>query len=130
AQQPADRQSRIGWRAAELPAVARGGILVLEEAVQPRSVRRIDADLERLQPVAVPVPLERKGVLLRRDEAVEVWERRRFAGAEIGEEDAASFRHRIRAQPDVLAKAVARGLGGRIEAFAADVVDPDVERKA
>ena len=126
----ADRHLRIGRRAAELPAVARRGVLVLEEAVQPGGMRRVDADLERLQPVAVPVPLEREGVLVRRDEAVEARKRRRLAGAEIGEEDAASFRHRIRAQPDVLAKAASRGLGGRLQALAADVVKPAVERAA
>src|SRR5438046_5348737 len=93
-------------------------------------MRRVDADLERLQPVAVPVPLEREGVLVGRDEAVEPRKRRRLAGAEIGEEDAASFSERIRAQPDVLAKAACRGLGGRLEAFAAGVVKPAVERAA
>src|SRR5213078_3943246 len=126
----ADWHLRIGRCAAELPTVARRGVLVLEEAVQPGGVRRVDADLERLQPVAVPVPLERKSVLVGRDEAVEARKRRRLAGAEIGEEDAASFGHRIRAQPDVLAKTTSRGLGGSLEAFAADVVKPAVERAA
>src|SRR5439155_3434203 len=126
----ADWHLRIGGRAAELPTVARRGVLVLEEAVQPGGMRRVDADLERLQPVAVPVPLERERVLVRRDEAVEARKRRRLAGAEIGEEDAASFRHRIRAQPDVLAHPAAGGLGGRLEAFAAGVVKPAVERAA
>src|SRR5207247_8898755 len=42
----------------------------------------------------------------------------------------ASFRPRIRAQPEVLAKAASRGLGGRLEAFSAGVVKPAVERAA
>ncbi len=47
---------------AEQLAVALVRILVVEEAMQERGVRRIDADLERLQPVAVDHALEREGV--------------------------------------------------------------------
>ncbi len=57
---------------AEHAAVAFVRILILEEAVQERGVHRIDADLERLQPVAIDHALEGEGVRRRRDEAVEL----------------------------------------------------------
>ena len=44
-------------------AVALLRVLVVEEAMQERGVRRIDADLERLQPVAIDHALEREGVV-------------------------------------------------------------------
>ena len=47
---------------AEHAAVGLRRILVLEEAMQERGVRRIDADFERLQPVALDHALEGEGV--------------------------------------------------------------------
>jgi hypothetical protein len=130
AQHLAHRDLGASGRGAELSAVARRRILVLEELVQPRGMRRIDADLERLQPVAVPVALEGERVLVRRDEAVEVRERRRLAGAEVGEQDAALLGDGIGLLPDVLAHAAAFGLGRRGEALAAYVEQPTVEAAA
>ena len=52
----------------------------MEETMQERGVRRIDADLERLQPVAVDHALEGEGVGGRRDEAIELRKCRRLAG--------------------------------------------------
>ena len=72
------RHVAAGGRAAELLAIGLGGILILEEAMQIGGVRGIDADLERLQPVAVDVALERKGVAVGRDEAVDLGKRRRL----------------------------------------------------
>ena len=89
------RHVAAGGRAAELLAVGGRGVLVLEEAMQERGVRRIDADFERLQPVAVDVALERERIGVGRDEAVDLGKRRRLAFAEIGPEDAALLDHGI-----------------------------------
>ena len=118
AQHLADRQVGIRRLAAELLAVAPRRVLVLEVLVQPGGVRRVDADLERLQPVAVPVALEREGVGVGRDEAVELRKRRRLAFAEVGEQDAALLDHRIGDRLDVLAQPAAFGLGRRLDALA------------
>ncbi len=78
----------IGGGGAELLAVGVARrILVLVEAVQVGGVGGIDADLQRLQPVAVDHALEGEGVRARRQEAVEVGEGGRLALAEIGEDD-------------------------------------------
>ncbi len=60
-------------------------------------MRRIDADFERLQPVAVDVALERKGVAIGRHKAVDLRKRRRLAFAQIRPEDPALLDHRISA---------------------------------
>ena len=99
AQHLRDRQVGIERLAAELLAVVRRRVLVFEIAVQERGMCRVDADLQRLQPVAVPVALEGEGVGARRREAVEVRKRGRLPGAEPGKEDAeigrASCRERV-----------------------------------
>ena len=69
AQDLCHRHVGAGGSAAELLAVGRRRILVLEEAMQERGVRRIDADFQRLQPVAVHVALERKDVAVGGNEA-------------------------------------------------------------
>jgi hypothetical protein len=93
-------------------------------------VRRVDADFERLQPIAIPVALERERIFLRGDEAVEVWKSRRLAGAQIGEQHAALLHHRAGAQANVLAQAAARRLCRGVDALAIGVVQPAVERAA
>ena len=123
-------RSRAGGRGAELLAIGGGRILVLEEAMQERGVRRIDADFERLKPVAFHQPLEREGIGVRRDEAVDLGEGRRLALAKIGPEDSAALHDRIGALPDVLAERRVRRLGGRFEALSLDVEQPAVERAA
>ena len=125
-----DRQVGIRGLAAELLSITIGDVLVLLKAVQKGCVRRIDADLQRLQPVAVPVALEGEGVGVRRGEAVEMRERGRLAGAQPGEQDPASLGHGIRALPDVLAHPAALRLAGRLQAFAGHVEQPAVERAA
>ena len=122
--------SEIFGRVAEHPAVALVRILVLEEAVQERSVHRVDADLERLQPVAIDHALEGEGVGCGRDEAVEIRKRRRLARAEIGPQDAALLDHRIGFLFDVGAEVAVVGLGRRLQACAVDVEQPAVERAA
>ena len=104
AQQPRHRDVGIGGGGAELLAVGAAGVLVLVEAVQVRGVRRIDADLERLQPVAVDQALEGEGVRARRQEAVEVGEGGRLAFAEIGEDDPVLHHDRIGALAHALAE--------------------------
>ena len=124
------RQVAPCGRAAELLAVGFGGILVLEEAMQIGSVRRIDADFERLQPVAVDVALECKGVAVGSDKAVDLGKRGRGALAEIGPEDAALLDHGIRALLDALAQRRACRLGRRFQALARDVKQPAVKGAA
>jgi hypothetical protein len=124
AHHPGDRHAGIGGSGAELPAVARRRIFVREEPVQVRRVRRVDADLGRLQPVAVPVALERERVRLGGHEAVEARERRRLAFAEVREEDPAPLHHRMRARPHLRAERAAVRLGGRLEASTRDVEQP------
>src|SRR4029453_19330411 len=97
---PALAADLAGAGGAELPAVRgleRG--LVLEIAMQERRMRRIDADLERLQPVAAPQALEGEAVARRRDERVERWQgrRQRALGPEPGEDDARAHLQRIAA---------------------------------
>ena len=115
---------------AEHLAVALVRILVLEEAVQERGVHRVDADFERLQPVAVDHALEGEGVGRRRDEAVEIGKRRRLAAAEIGPQDAALFDDRIGLLFEVGAEIAVVRLGRRLQALAVDVEQPAVKRAA
>ena len=102
----------------------------MEEAVQERGVHRVDADLERLQPVAIDHALEREGVGVGRDEAVEMRKGRRLARAQIGEQDAAPLDHRIGRLPDVGAEVAVVGLGRRLQALPLDVEQPAVEGAA
>ena len=93
-------------------------------------MRRIDADFERLQPVAVDQALERESVGRGRDEAVEMRERRRLAAAQIGEQDAVLLDDRIGLLFDVGAHPAALGLGRRLEALTGHVEQPAVKRAA
>ena len=102
----------------------------MEEAVQERRVHRIDADLEGLQPVAVDQALEREGMAVGRDEAVEGRQRRRRARAHIGEQDAALLDDRIGLLLDVGAEVAVVRLGRRLEALAVHVEQPAVKRAA
>ena len=72
--------------------------------MQERGMRRIDADLERLQPVAVDVALERKRKGIRRDKAVDLRKCRGLAFAQISPEDSALLDHGIGALDDVPAQ--------------------------
>ena len=121
------RHIGAGGRAAELLAVGSRSVLVLEEAMQERGVRRIDADFERLQPVAVDVALECEGMTIRCDEAVDLRKRRRLAFAQICPEDAALLDHGIRALLDALAQRRALGFCGRLQALARCVEQPAME---
>ena len=111
-------------------AVTFVGILILEEAVQERGVHRIDADFERLQPVAIDHALEGEGVGARRNEAVKIRKCRRLAGAEIGPDDAALLDHRIGFLFQVGAQIAVVGLGRRLQALAVDVEQPAMKRAA
>ena len=98
--------------------------------MQVGGVRRIDADLERLQPVAVDQALEGEGMGAGCQEAVEVGEGGRFAVAEIGEDDAVLHHHGIGALAHPLAEHAALGLGRRLEALAVDIEQPAMEQAA
>src|SRR5580658_10239900 len=93
-------------------------------------MRRIDADLQRLQPVAVDVALECKSVAVGRDKAVEFGKRRRFAFAQIRPEDAALFDHRVGTLPDALAQRGIPWLRRRLQALARSVEQPAMEGAA
>ncbi len=124
---PGHRHVGVDRMIAEQLAVTLRHVLVLEEAVQKRGMRRIDADFERLQPVAVDHALEREGVGRGRDEAVEVRQRGRLAAAHIREQDAALLDHRVGLLTDVGAHSAAFRLGRRLQALAGDVEQPAVE---
>src|SRR5512142_1551301 len=98
--------------------------------MQERGVRRIDADFERLQPVAVDVALECEGVAARCDKTIDLRKGRRLAFAEIRPEDAALLHHRIGALPDALAELRVLRLGWRLQALAGRVEQPAVEGAA
>src|SRR5262249_15150435 len=115
---------------AELPAVASLDALVIFEAVQKRGVRRIDADLERLQPVAFHESLEGEAVAVGRDKAVEIRQGRRCAGAEIGKDQPVDVAPRIAGLADAPVKQAAFGLGRGFEAGSGRVEQPAVERTA
>src|SRR6267378_2390589 len=124
------RHIAAGRRAAELLAVGGRRIFVLEETMQERGMRRIDADLERLQPVAADQALEREGMAVRRDETVDFRKRRRLAFAEPGPENSALLDHRIRALRDVLAQRRILGFSRGFKALAGDVEQPAMEGAA
>ncbi len=100
--------------AAELAAVAFFQRLVEEEAVQKGRMRRVDAHLEGLQPVAVPQALEGKAVRGRRGKAVEGGEGRgrHVFGPEPAEQHAGLLQQRVAALLDALAQRAAGGLAG------------------
>jgi hypothetical protein len=118
--------------AAELAAVAFFQRLVVEEAVQKRRMRRVDAHLKRLQPVAVPQALEGKAVRGRRGKAVERGEGRgrHVLRPKPAKQHASLFNKRVATLLDTLAQRAARGLAGRIKALAAGVELPAMERAA
>ncbi len=107
-----------GRGAAKLLAIGGRGILVLEKAMQERGMRWVDANLERLQPVAADQTLEREGMAIRRHKTVDLRKRRRLAFAEISPKDSASFDHRISALGDVLAQHGVLRLGRCFKALA------------
>src|SRR5262245_32707344 len=88
---------------------------------------RIDADLERLQPIAVDQALEREGVAVGRNEAIEMRKCRRLARPEIGEQDAALLHHRIGFLLDVGAEIAVVGLGRCLKTLTVYVEQPAVE---
>jgi hypothetical protein len=112
------RHVAAGRGAAKLLAVSACGVLVLKKSMQERGMRGIDSDLERLQPVAIDVALESEGVGIRRDEAVDLRKRRRFALSQIGPQDSAFLDHGIGALHDVLAQRRVLRLSRRFKALA------------
>ena len=98
--------------------------------MQERGVHRVDADLERLQPVAVNHALERESVAIGGDETIEMRKRRRFTVTQIGEQDAALLDHRIGFLLDVGAEIAVVGLGRRLQALAVNVEQPAVKGAA
>src|SRR5947209_3465390 len=98
--------------------------------MQERGVRRIDADLERLQPVAIDVALECKRVTVRRHEAVDLRKCRRLPLTEKCPEDAAFLHHGISALPDAFAQLRVAGLRRRLQALTRGIEQPAVEGAA
>src|SRR6201986_4473488 len=95
--------------------------------MQERSVRGVDADFERLQPVAVDVPLESKDMAVGRDEAVDLGESRRRTPAEISPQNAPLLDARIGALLDAFAQLRVPGLARRFQAWAGCVEKPAME---
>jgi hypothetical protein len=131
---PALAADVAGARSAELSTVGLvvGHRSVVQIAVQERRMRRVDADLERLQPVAMPEPLEGEAVAGGSEEGVE---RRQSAGrrplvTEPREQHAGARLQRIAALANALAQLRADRLGGGLEAGAVDAELPAVERAA
>ena len=116
----------------ELAAVGVVQRFVKEEAVQERGMRRVDADLKRLQPVAAPQAFEGEGVATGGTEAIERGQGRGRAAfvAQPGEQDAAALDQGVVALPHVLAQRAAGGLGRGFEAVTFDVELPAVEGAA
>ena len=130
AQQPGHRHVGVCRAVTELLAVAVVRVFVLEEAMQEGGMGGVDADLERLQPVALPQALERENVGLRRPETVEIRKSGRLVRAHVREHDAVLLDHRIGGRPDPLVHPRALGLARLFDALAAPVVVPAVEGAA
>src|SRR3989454_3672106 len=100
-------------------------------AVQERNMAGIDADLDRLQVVALLPPLG--GDAMRRGQMhpLEVRQRRLpRRRAHVGPDDAAQLHARVRLELDALAYAAFLRLGGQVHALAVHVVLPPVVRAA
>src|SRR5262245_35532527 len=95
--------------------------------MQKRGVDRVNADFERLQPVAIDHPLEREGVAVGRNEAVEMRKCRWLTGSEIGEQDSVLLHPRLRVLPEVGSEIAVVRFGGCFEARAVDVEQPSVK---
>src|ERR1700730_9858815 len=93
-------------------------------------MRRVDADFERLQPVAVDVALERKSVAVGRHKTVDLRKGRWLALAEISPENSAFLHDRICALLDALAELRIFRLGRRLKTLAGRVEQPAVEGAA
>src|SRR5882724_2311921 len=98
--------------------------------MQERGMGGVDADFERLQPVAVDVALEREGVAVGRHKTIDLRKGRQLALAEISPENSAFFHDRISALLDTLAKLRIFRLGRRLKALAGRVEQPAVEGAA
>ena len=91
-------------------------------------MRRIDADLERLKPVALDEPLEGERIGVGRDEAVDFREGGRLALTEISPQNPAALHHRIGPLADIPTQGGIGRLGWRFEAVSRDIEQPAMER--
>ncbi len=98
--------------------------------MQEGGVRRIDSDLQSLQPVALIEPLEGEAERVGCFETIVGRKRRRLAGAQIGEDDAVPLPAGIGRLPDLGVEAAVGRLGRLFQAIAADVVKPAVKGAA
>ena len=130
AQHLGDGHFRIGRSTAKLLAVARRGVLIFKKTVQVRRVRRINADLQRLQPVALKQALEGKGVRAGGDKAIELRKRRWLAFAQIGKDDAGALYHLVSLLLDGTTQAAAFRLGRGLQAVTTHIKQPAVKRTA
>src|ERR1700756_742105 len=95
------RQRRVRRRTAKLYSIVSRRIVVFEKTMQERSMGGIDANFERLEPVARDMSLERESVGVGRNETIEVRKCGRLAGSQIGEQDAAAFANRVSLVPNL-----------------------------
>jgi len=91
---------------------------------------RIDADFERLQPIARNVPLEYEGVRCGRDKTIKVGKCRWLARPHVGKDDAVAFTDRISLVPNFGVERAALRLGRSFETLSAHVEQPAVKRAA
>ena len=93
-------------------------------------MRRIQADLDRLQPVAIEMAFESKHVTVGGDETIQRRQRRRRALAEKAEHDAAALLYRIRSLSHAAADAALERLAGSVEALPFGIEQPAMEQAA
>ena len=93
-------------------------------------MRRIQADLDRLQPVAIEVAFESKHVTVGGDKTIQRGQRRRRALAEKAEHDAAALLYWMRSLSDAAADAALERLAGSVEALPFGIEQPAVEQAA
>jgi hypothetical protein len=98
--------------------------------MQERGMGGVDADFERLQPIAIDVAFERKNVALGRHKAVDLRKGRWLALAEISPENSAFLHDRISALLDALAQLRIFRLGRRLKTLAGGVEQPAVKGAA
>ena len=105
-------------------------VLSAEEAMQERRMRRVDADLVRLQPVAPPHALEREHLRARRHEAVQAGKLGRIAPAQVRPHDAIALGDRVVDLTHPRVERRRRRLCRCLETRTVHIEEPPVERAA
>ena len=107
-----------------------GALLGAEEAMQERSMGRVQADFVSLQPVAPPHALEREHLRARRHEAIQPGKLRWIALAQEGPHDAIAFRHRVLNVTNAAVERGPRRFRRGFDTRTGHVEEPPMERTA